>query len=245
MEATARTFIPGSLGLLDLCVHFLDAIQLHNQLPRVVSASPVTAFAYAHLSLSSYNAGDRSFPDSSVSLLAQARVYLEFLDSLRRGPRRACSRWDMVSSEPAVVHPGNAEAHSSALHLHLPLMHSYYSLRYSTFTKWRDILDTRSCSYCSRLTPIVRLPWPPLPTWTERQLEIVLRAFQSRPAEAQEACRRDDILQSLGPRNAALGPRDRGRAKPTGSAFLYLLFQSMCVSTLFSSHPVPPTTVPR
>ena len=45
--------------------------------------SPITIFAHAHLGLSSYIGGERSFPDvSSVSLPAQIQAHVEFLDEL-------------------------------------------------------------------------------------------------------------------------------------------------------------------
>jgi pimeloyl-ACP methyl ester carboxylesterase len=67
---------PGNPGLLDFYIPFLDAI--YNE-----SNSPITIFAHAHLGLSSYIGGDRSFPDvSSVSLQAQIQAHVEFLDEL-------------------------------------------------------------------------------------------------------------------------------------------------------------------
>jgi pimeloyl-ACP methyl ester carboxylesterase len=70
----------GNPGLLDFYVPFLDAIY-HKA--NISTSSSVTIFAHAHLGLSSYIGGDRSFPDtSSVSLPAQIQAHVEFLDEL-------------------------------------------------------------------------------------------------------------------------------------------------------------------
>jgi hypothetical protein len=66
----------GNPGLLDLYIPFLDSIYSEAN-------SPITLFAHAHLGLSSYIGGDRSFPDvPSVSLPAHIRAHVEFLDKL-------------------------------------------------------------------------------------------------------------------------------------------------------------------
>ncbi|KAH9023369.1 hypothetical protein EDB85DRAFT_1991162 [Lactarius pseudohatsudake] len=73
---TVLLFIPGNPGLLDVYIPFLDAIYSEAN-------SSVTIFAHAHLGLSSYIGGDRSFPDtSSVTLPAQIQAHVEFLDEL-------------------------------------------------------------------------------------------------------------------------------------------------------------------
>lgn len=65
---TILLFIPGNPGLLDFYIPFLDTIY-HE------ANSSITIFAHAHLGLSSYIGGDRSFPDvSSVSLPAQTQA---------------------------------------------------------------------------------------------------------------------------------------------------------------------------
>ncbi|KAI9443998.1 hypothetical protein H4582DRAFT_1918432 [Lactarius indigo] len=73
---TVLVFIPGNPGLLDFYIPFLDAIYAEAK-------SSITIFAHAHLGLSSYIGGDRSFPDtSSVTLPAQIQSHVEFLDEL-------------------------------------------------------------------------------------------------------------------------------------------------------------------
>ena len=66
--------------MLDFYVPFMDAI--YNEVNTSKSLS-VTIFAHAHLGLSSFIGGDRSFPSaSSVTLPAQVQAHLEFLDEL-------------------------------------------------------------------------------------------------------------------------------------------------------------------
>ncbi|KAI9455146.1 hypothetical protein BJY52DRAFT_1213395 [Lactarius psammicola] len=78
---TVLLFIPGNPGLLDFYVPFLDAI--YAEANSSTSSTSVTIFAHAHLGLSSYIGGDRSFPDtSSVTLPAQIQAHVEFLDEL-------------------------------------------------------------------------------------------------------------------------------------------------------------------
>ena len=77
---TKRFIFSGNPGLLDFYVPFLDAI--YHEVKSSTS-SPITIFAHAHLGLSSYIGGDRSFLDtSSVSLPAQIQAHVEFLDEL-------------------------------------------------------------------------------------------------------------------------------------------------------------------
>jgi pimeloyl-ACP methyl ester carboxylesterase len=78
--SSSHAIFSGNPGLLDFYVPFLDAI--YHEVNSSTS-SPVTIFAHAHLGLSSYIGGNRSFLDtSSVSLPAQIQAHLEFLDEL-------------------------------------------------------------------------------------------------------------------------------------------------------------------
>ena len=66
--------------MLDFYWPFLDAI--YDEVNTSNSLS-VTIFAHAHLGLSSFVGGDRSFPNpSSVTLPAQVQAHIEFLDEL-------------------------------------------------------------------------------------------------------------------------------------------------------------------
>ena len=72
----------------------LDAIY-HATIPSAPTS--VTVFAHAHLHLSSYIDGDRSFHDTSVTLLAQVQAHVEFLDELLAAYGPEMPRWGIES----------------------------------------------------------------------------------------------------------------------------------------------------
>ncbi|KAI0249305.1 hypothetical protein BJV78DRAFT_1129761 [Lactifluus subvellereus] len=79
---TVLLFIPGNPGLLDFYVPFLNAIH-HDATSGSSGGAALAIFAHAHLGLSSYVGGDRSYPEtSSVALPAQVQAHVEFLDEL-------------------------------------------------------------------------------------------------------------------------------------------------------------------
>ncbi|KAN0134248.1 DUF2305 domain containing protein [Lactarius tabidus] len=180
---TVLLFIPGNPGLLDFYIPFLDAIYHETD-------SPITIFAHAHLGLSSYIGGDRSFPDvSSVSLPAQIQAHVEFLDELL-----------------AAYGPGTnllLVGHSiGAWFIQEMLKSRTLTRRIGAFMLFPAISEIAGSPSGKILSPIFRPPWPRIAaylsmlvqhapqfllrfvmhSWPESQLQVLRRFLQSPAA---------------------------------------------------------------
>ncbi|KAN0132802.1 DUF2305 domain containing protein [Lactarius tabidus] len=202
MPRTVLLFIPGNPGLLDFYMPFLDAIY------DKVSTS-ATIFAHAHLGLSSFIGGDRSFPKtSSVTLPAQVQAHLEFLDELLAayGPEatvllvgHSIGSWfvqEMLKARATALHPRP---------------------RVGVFMLFPVISEVVSSPGGKRFSPFFRPPWPSVfayvslllkyapqwilrlfvPSWPESQLQVLRRLLQSPAAIYAALTMADDEMRTV------------------------------------------------
>jgi len=197
LPRTVLLFIPGNPGLLDFYVPFLDAIYDQTNVP---------IFAHAHLGLSSFIGGDRSFPDtSSVTLPTQIQAHLEFLDELLAayGPKtsvllvgHSIGTWfiqEMLKARAAALRPVGA------------------------FMLFPTISEIGRSPSGKTLSPLFRPPWPRvlaylsllvqhapqwvlrlvLPSWPESQLQVLRRFLQAPAALYASLTMADDEMRTV------------------------------------------------
>jgi pimeloyl-ACP methyl ester carboxylesterase len=172
------------------------------------ASSSITIFAHAHLGLSSYVGGDRSFPNvSSVSLPAQIQAHVEFLDELLAayGPEtnvllvgHSIGAWfiqEMLKSRTLTRHVGAFMLFPTISEIAGSTSGKILSVRMFT-----AVIPTPS--HYPHSKPIFRPPWPRvtaylsmlvqhtpqfllrlvMQSWPESQLQVLCRFLQAPAA---------------------------------------------------------------
>ncbi|KAH9039444.1 hypothetical protein EDB83DRAFT_2411710 [Lactarius deliciosus] len=199
---TVLLFIPGNPGLLDVYIPFLDAIYSEAN-------SSVTIFAHAHLGLSSYVGGDRSFPDtSSVTLPAQIQAHAEFLDEL-------LAAYGPETSVLLVGHSIGAWFIQEMMKAHATDLHS--RKRVGAFMLTPTLSEIGGSPNGKILSPFFRPPWPRalaylsllvqhtpqwalrlvLHSWPDGQLRFLRRFLQAPAAIYASLIMADDEVKTV------------------------------------------------